>query len=116
MSTKGEVKKAVLRRLPAAPKHLTPDEREAWRKIGGEAVAAGTLTAEDLSMLELAAQTQAQLRKARKNKRVPLTSVTAASRLLLDLLRQLGLTPAARKSVPHVPPAPEPGEDPLDGY
>jgi len=118
VSTRGEGarKSEALRRLPAAPKKLTDEEREAWREIGNRGVAAGTLAAEDLGVLELAAVTQAQLRRARKNKRIPLTSITAASRLLLDLLRQLGLTPAARRNVPAAPAPTNPEDDPLDGY
>lgn len=103
-------------KLPPAPRHLTPAERQVWWRVGAELIAARLITQIDLDALAAYArahvrwvEAHAQLRDADpvimtangSVKTNPLYQVAdKAQQQMLELMRELGLTPSSRTKLP----------------
>jgi P27 family predicted phage terminase small subunit len=110
-----------LKKVPAAPKTLSKQATPHWQEIGAHAVSIGTLTTVDLPLLKLCAENLAftdELRKAIREAGLVLGNSrngSKANALIkqhaqlvaqnMRLLAALGMTPAARKSLPTTDPS-----------
>jgi phage terminase small subunit len=92
----------VLSEWPAAPRGLSPAEREAWTRLGASLLPLGTVGTADLELVRLAATALAHAGAAARDPATKPTARTAAVRLAADLLHRLGLGPLARAQVEPV--------------
>ena len=110
---------ARLDQPPPAPASLRPDAVPHWKRIAAAAVGIGTLTAADLPMLELLANTLAAEADARAaldrdgltteagsggRKKHPAAAIAETARgQALALFREFGLSPKSRQGVEPAP-------------
>ena|SRR6266545_4615347 len=101
---------SALTRAPAAPKHLSPQERAAWQRLWRVLLPLGTVGAADVLVVEQAARAASMLDAAWKDPSLKVSTLVSMVRLYKELLRDLGLTPAARQAVEALPSATEKDE------
>jgi FMN phosphatase YigB (HAD superfamily) len=81
---------------------MNPDQVAIYERYGGLLLEAKMLAATDLPMLEAAARVRATLEGLYQDLRASPATIAALERLHKEQLIQLGLTPAARRSVPKL--------------
>jgi hypothetical protein len=91
--------RVALRAWPKAPKHFTPGEVLAWKRLGVAAMAAGSFSASDLLLAEMLAQLGARHAAAMADPATPERTLVALARLVADLMSRCGLAPQARATV-----------------
>jgi P27 family predicted phage terminase small subunit len=105
----------ALRRLPSAPRALSPTARAAWKTFGTQAMQLGTLTENDVGLLELLARTWAscieleqtlatdgpilESRSGAKKCHPALAALDRGRALAHRLLADLALTPPGRERI-----------------
>jgi phage terminase small subunit len=98
---------------PAAPRGLDVVEQAAWARLGDALLPLGTVGQADLLLCAYVARVMARVDAAFLDASLKTSTLSALVRLLSDLLRQLGLSPQARRNVEALPQeAAEPGADP----
>lgn len=104
-------------KLPPAPRHFTADEKQVWWRVGAELIQARLVTQVDMDALALYCRAHVrwvdayrQLREQDKDvimtpsgsiKPNPLYAVAdKAHAQMVEMMRELGLTPASRTKLP----------------
>lgn len=105
----------ALARWPSAPRGFTDDERRCWKALGKVLLPCGTVAAGDLVLCSTLARVMARLDACFLDPALKVSTLSSLARLQTDLLRQLGATPAARRSVGSLPSAPD-EEDPVEEF
>lgn len=96
---------APLDRWPKPPKGFSGLERDAWTRLGDAALELGTVSRADLLFCARVAQVSARVDEALADREFKPTALNALLRLEADLLKQIGLSPQARRAVTPLPAA-----------
>lgn len=102
----------ALRRWPKPPQGFSDVERDAWGRIGEALMVLGTASAADLPVAERAAQVRARVDALFADDELKPSTLASMLRIEVDLYKQLGLSPQARRQVSPLPD----GKDRASGF
>lgn len=105
----------AIKKLPKAPKGMTPRQIAKYERLGKLLVDAGTLAATDLPMLEDLARVDAAIDDLYSDAQSSKATIAAFHRLSKEIKAQLGMSSAARRAVQRLEDPSNPATDRIRG-